>query len=132
MGSIQKCTDIDIAAALEKAVLDVDNEILAIAKMNQQGSTSCCLVIQDDGKNSCNFITANVGDSRAVLARQGNAVELTVDHKPNSLDERARIERLGGMVTWHGKRTLDGTPIEETGVYRVNRNLALSRAIGSA
>jgi hypothetical protein len=45
--------------------------------------------------------------------------------------ERARIEALGGSVDWVGEYDkVTGLPIEATGVYRVNRNLALSRSIG--
>lgn len=40
------------------------------------------------------------------------------------------VESLGGSVTWHGRRDKAGKPIENTGVYRVNRNLALSRSMG--
>jgi protein phosphatase 2C len=130
VGSIQECQESDVAGALEKAFLDVDTEVMSVPKMKQQGSTACCVVIQETSDNSCAFITSNVGDSRAVLARQGVAIELTTDHKPNSPDERGRIEGLGGRVTWHGQRKADGSPWEETGVYRVNANLALSRAIG--
>ncbi|MEW5299740.1 MAG: hypothetical protein WDW36_002724 [Sanguina aurantia] len=36
------------------------------------------------------LLVANVGDSRAVLCRAGKGVALSVDHKPNSKDERAR------------------------------------------
>lgn len=40
------------------------------------------------------------------------------------------VESLGGVVSWHGRRDKAGNPIESTGVYRVNRNLALSRSMG--
>ena len=42
--------------------------------------------------------TANVGDCRAVLCRGGAAVRLSEDHKPNSREERARVEKAGGCV----------------------------------
>ncbi len=41
---------------------------------------------------------ANAGDSRAVLGRNGSAVRLTRDHKPNLHSERERIESEGGKV----------------------------------
>lgn len=45
---------------------------------------------------------ANAGDSRAVLAlKKGDkyqAVELSVDHKPELPEERQRIEKAGGFV----------------------------------
>ncbi len=58
---------------------------------------------------------ANAGDSRAVLCRDGKAVAMSEDHKPNDPIEIARIEKAGGHVN---------------GVGRVNGNLNLSRAIG--
>lgn len=57
---------------------------------------------------------ANAGDSRCVLSREGKAVELSYDHKPDLPQERDRITRAGGYV--------------EEG--RVMGNLNLSRSIG--
>ncbi|RWS03138.1 putative protein phosphatase-like protein [Dinothrombium tinctorium] len=58
---------------------------------------------------------ANAGDSRCVLCRNGKAVDMSVDHKPEDELERQRIEKAGGEVTSDG---------------RVNGGLNLSRAIG--
>jgi protein phosphatase 1L len=80
--------------------------------------------------NQRTIIAANVGDSRAVLCRNNTAWELTRDHKPNHPMERSRIEKLGGKVVWCGDVDKEGNPIPERGIYRVNGNLALSRAIG--
>ncbi|PSS01155.1 Protein like [Actinidia chinensis var. chinensis] len=44
------------------------------------------------------LIVANAGDCRAVLCRQGKAIEMSRDHKPVSLQERKRIEASGGYV----------------------------------
>ena len=41
---------------------------------------------------------ANVGDSRAVLCREGRGVRLTYDHKADDGAEQARIEAAGGFV----------------------------------
>lgn len=41
--------------------------------------------------------TAGVGDSRAVLVRNGRAQRLTVDHRPADPDERRRVEAAGGF-----------------------------------
>ena len=58
---------------------------------------------------------ANAGDSRCVVSREGKAVDMSVDHKPEDDLERTRIEKAGGRVTADG---------------RVNGGLNLSRAIG--
>ncbi|KAI3772296.1 hypothetical protein L6452_03478 [Arctium lappa] len=76
------------------------------------GSTAVVAVVTPD-----NIIVANCGDSRAVLCRNGKAVPLSNDHKPDRPDELKRIEAAGGKVVyWDGARVC--------GV------LAMSRAIG--
>ncbi|KAH6837147.1 highly ABA-induced PP2C protein 3 [Perilla frutescens var. hirtella] len=63
------------------------------------------------------IVVANCGDSRAVLCRNGKAIPLSTDHKPDRPDELSRIQAAGGRVIyWEGARVL--------GV------LAMSRAIG--
>jgi serine/threonine protein phosphatase PrpC len=76
------------------------------------------------------IIAANIGDSRAVLCRNNTAWDLTRDHKPNDPLETERIEKQGGKVVWCGDTDKNGEPILERGIYRVNGNLALSRAVG--
>jgi len=41
---------------------------------------------------------ANAGDSRLVLAKQGQAVSLTTDHKPDDEIENTRIIKAGSFV----------------------------------
>jgi protein phosphatase 1L len=56
-------------------------------------STACtCLVVGD------RLLVANIGDSRAVICRGGEAVALSIDQTPNRTDERKRIEDAGGVV----------------------------------
>jgi protein phosphatase PTC1 len=57
---------------------------------------------------------ANVGDSRAVLIRDGLVRRLSKDHKPDEEEEKKEIERRGGIV-------LGG---------RVSGILAVSRSLG--
>jgi len=58
------------------------------------GSTAnICMIVGD------RILTVNLGDSRAVLSRNGMAIDLSVDHKPNMQIETERISRLGGFVT---------------------------------
>lgn len=76
------------------------------------GSTAVVAIVTPD-----KIIVANCGDSRAVLCRNGKAVPLSSDHKPDRPDELNRIQEAGGRVIfWDGPRVL--------GV------LAMSRAIG--
>ncbi|KAG6393490.1 hypothetical protein SASPL_147732 [Salvia splendens] len=78
------------------------------------GSTAVVAVVSPE-----KIVVSNCGDSRAVLCRNGVAIPLSVDHKPDRPDELRRIEEAGGRVIyWDGPRVL--------GV------LAMSRAIGDS
>lgn len=57
---------------------------------------------------------ANSGDSRAVLCRNGQAIAMSNDHKPENQEELDRILAAGGTV-------IEG---------RVNGNLNLCRSLG--
>ena len=47
---------------------------------------------------------ANVGDSRAIMAMNGNKfVNLTTDHKPDAAGEQKRIKENGGQVYKHNQ-----------------------------
>ncbi|XP_022684859.1 uncharacterized protein LOC101768355 isoform X1 [Setaria italica] len=133
--------------SLTRAVHDIDLTFSkeASQKHFESGSTATVVLIADG-----QIIAANVGDSKAFLCSEGHdlhrrnrkrrrkrnsidheefalanydgplyhARELTKDHHPDREDERSRVEAAGGYV------------IEWSGVYRVNGELALSRAIG--
>jgi serine/threonine protein phosphatase PrpC len=145
----------DYKTALEAALEKVDREVQRISHWSYQGSTAVVVWIHehqgaaasdaspiehDSDDSSGNetipltgqrtIIAANIGDSRAVLCRNNTAWDLTRDHKPNDPIETERIEQQGGKVVWCGDTDQDGEPILERGIYRVNGNLALSRAVG--
>ncbi|KAL8199686.1 hypothetical protein R6Q57_013254 [Mikania cordata] len=77
------------------------------------GSTAVVVLLTDE-----HIVVGNCGDSRAVLCRNREAVPLSVDHKPDREDERARIEALGGRIVFAGNEA------------RVEGVLAMTRAIG--
>ena len=79
---------------------------------NPAFNAGCTAVVVHIDSNTVTI--ANSGDSRAVLCRNGTAVDLTVDHKVTLESEIERIAAAGGMV-------LNG---------RVNGSLNLTRAIG--
>jgi len=136
----------DCAVALRIAFERVDAEVQKIRHWSYQGSTAVAVLIHESfpeessdgapptqqgaGRSKSTIISANVGDSRAVLSRRRRALDLTSDHKPNSPDEKRRVEELGGSVVWHGYTDKKGNPIEGSGVYRINGNLAVARAVG--
>uniref|UniRef100_M1A2R0 Protein phosphatase-2C n=2 Tax=Solanum TaxID=4107 RepID=M1A2R0_SOLTU len=43
-------------------------------------------------------MVANAGDCRAVLCRNGEAIDMSQDHRPNYPSERRRVEELGGFI----------------------------------
>jgi protein phosphatase 1G len=81
------------------------------------GATCCICCV-----TSNSFVVANCGDSRAVLCRNGQALPLSEDHKPNCPLERQRITKAGGTI----ERTAYGSVVQ----FRVNGGLNLSRSIG--
>lgn len=134
---------IAVRNALKSAFETIDAEVQKVSHWSFQGSTAVAIKLHKIANlEKTVLISANVGDSRAVLCRNGQAIEITKDHKPNDPDERIRIESLGGRVEWFGPVDKDGNPMDSSekrangkemglrGVYRINRNLALSRAIG--
>ncbi|ETV95104.1 hypothetical protein, variant [Aphanomyces invadans] len=115
----------EIETSLRDAFRTVDAVILERREWIAQGSTATAVLLMDDL-----IWSMNVGDSRAVLCRNGRAVNLTRDHKPNDPMERSRVEKAGGRVQWHGLRDPHGRPIVDMGAYRINSNLAVARAFG--
>ncbi|XP_004298898.1 PREDICTED: probable protein phosphatase 2C 8 [Fragaria vesca subsp. vesca] len=85
----------------------MDNEVGAAGPeiegwVNTVGSSAVVAVV---GKEE--IVVANSGDSRAVLCRDGVAVPLSRDHKPDRPDEKQRVEAAGGrVIDWKGSRVL--------------------------
>ncbi|KAJ6794519.1 putative protein phosphatase 2C 41 isoform X1 [Iris pallida] len=100
--------------AISKAYDNTDMAILShTPDLGRGGSTAVTAILI----NGTKLWVANVGDSRAVVAKGGEAIQLTVDHEPNM--ERGSIETRGGFVS-----NMPGD------VARVNGQLAVSRAFG--
>ncbi|KAJ1376502.1 PPM-type phosphatase domain [Sesbania bispinosa] len=104
----------DPAASIAKAYLSTDQAILSLSSDLGRGGSTAVTAILINGQK---LLIANVGDSRAVLSRKGQAVQVTTDHEPNT--ERGSIENKGGFVS-----NMPGD------VPRVNGQLAVSRAFG--
>jgi len=83
------------------------------------GSTANVAGIYKENNEEYWVTLANTGDSRAILSIDKNIVLETVDHKPDSPEERKRVEGAGGFVTHFMGDTA-----------RVNGVLAMSRAFG--
>lgn len=77
------------------------------------GCTAVAAVVTGSGDNR-RLYTANVGDARAVLCRNGQAVRLSYDHKGNDETEAKRVIDAGGFMAGG----------------RVNGILAVTRSLG--
>lgn len=104
----------DTKSAIVEAFKQTDANYLSEEKGQQKdaGSTASTALLVGD-----RLLVANVGDSRVVACRDGSALPLSIDHKPDRSDERQRIEDAGGFVIW-------------AGTWRVGGVLAVSRAFG--
>lgn len=99
---------LDFTKILKNCFMKVDHKFYYDPN-NNSGSTAVVVVIFKGY-----IITANTGDSRCILSRDGNVKNLSFDHKPKNLGELIRIHNDGGYVSQN----------------RVNSILALSRAFG--
>lgn len=95
---------------------EIDEESTAFIDsiIEEPGKDSGCTAVVAILKNDVLYV-ANAGDSRCVVCRDGKAIEMSFDHKPEDELEHDRIVKAGGKVTNDG---------------RVNAGLNLSRAIG--
>jgi len=86
-----------------------------------QGCTAVCCVYLPPTEDAPfgKVVCANAGDSRAVLSRDGKAIALSEDHKPDGEIEKNRILNAGGTVE-----------VMPGGDFRVCGDLNLSRAFG--
>ncbi|CAL1373321.1 unnamed protein product [Linum trigynum] len=100
--------------AITTAYHATDSDILDNAgNLGKGGSTAVTAILINCHK----LVVANVGDSRAVISKNGVAKQLSVDHEPGL--EKEEIENRGGFVT-----NFPGD------VARVDGQLAVARAFG--
>ena len=116
----------DPGYALSEAYIRVDTDLAKSVDATVSGTTAVTCLIKDQ-----HMWIANSGDSRAILVRKmpGNpgvikAIDLTIDHKPDSPHEMKRILQMGGHVTPAGA---NGSPSR---VWHNLRGLAMARSIG--
>ncbi|XP_063821855.1 probable protein phosphatase CG10417 isoform X2 [Ostrinia nubilalis] len=77
---------------------------------NDSGCTAVVALLKGN-----ELYVANAGDSRCIICREGKAIDMSIDHKPEDTPELERITKAGGKVSNDG---------------RINGGLNLSRAIG--
>jgi serine/threonine protein phosphatase PrpC len=105
---LENQTEENVGIALTEAFLAMDQEL---RERSEEASGCTAIVVM---LTPSFIVTANLGDSRAVLGSNGSTVALSFDHKPYNEEEKRRIEKAGGTVSWN----------------RVDGDLAVSRAFG--
>jgi len=131
--------DEKIKAAIKEAFMATDKEILALSerkKFELVGSTCVSAVLHGNPKlgTALRLVIANCGDSRAVLCRAGQAVAVSEDHKPTRIDEKKRIERVGGLVlqvrgAWRVATSTNPNSMSKA-ARREYQGLAMTRSLG--
>lgn len=119
--------------SIKRCMLESFNVVQSQFKPNVQNSdfsgSTCCVVLVQGHK----LVTANVGDSRAILVDKLRKVRaLTEDQKPNMPAERLRIEKMGGRV--FQSRDKNGSLTDDYRIFfsvnDVSNGLGVSRSIG--
>ncbi|KAI4333941.1 hypothetical protein L6164_018689 [Bauhinia variegata] len=100
--------------AVRRGYLTTDEKILEQAFVLGKGGSTAVTAILINGQK---LVVGNVGDSRAVICKNGKAEQLSVDHEPSK--EKRDIEKRGGFVS-----NIPGD------VPRVDGQLAVARAFG--
>lgn len=106
-------------AAIQRGLEQIEDAVLKLDELVYQGSTAVCVILHKAQNGKRTLLSANIGDSRAILCRGNQAVDMTRDHKPSDEQESKRILAMGEEIEWD--------PYGQ--VYRV-RDLSLSRAVG--
>merc|ERR1712217_35000 len=105
-------------------------------KMQLVGSTCVSALLHGNPKlgTALRLVIANLGDSRAVLCRGGQAVAVSEDHKPDRMDEKKRVERAGGLVlqvrgAWRVAASTNPNSMSKS-ARREYQGLAMTRSFG--
>jgi serine/threonine protein phosphatase PrpC len=77
------------------------------------GSTACTAIVRKEGGQNILYL-ANIGDTRAVLSKNGRAERLSVDDRCDNVEEQIRIKQQNGLIVMN----------------RVGGVLAVTRAFG--
>ena len=88
--------------------------------------TTCVMLFQIGEK----LLTANVGDSRAIIVKGKEAIPLSIDQKPNDENEMKRIIKNGGEVSQYEEDGFASGPFRVWKKGQMYPGIAMSRSIG--
>jgi len=103
----------DVNLAFEKSYYKTDQAIKDTNELSGSTAATAFIRMEDDKKM---LYTANAGDARIVLNRNGTALRMTTDHKATDPEEIKRIEERQGAVF----------------MKKVGGTLAVTRAFGDS
>lgn len=112
----------DLNTVLKQSFVDINNMMArhlfyySLDKAEMQAGTTATVCLLRDG---IDLVIGHVGDSRAILCREGYAIRLTEDHVPENHREKERVLKNGGVVSHNSQ-----------GVWQVNGRLAMTRSLG--
>lgn len=109
----------NLSEVLSNSFIDVNNLLtrhIALYDIEATSGTTATVCLL---RNNIELVVGHVGDSRAVLCREGEAIRLTEDHTPDDHQEAERVKAAGGRITDNS-----------LGVPQVNGRLAMTRSIG--
>lgn len=109
---------------LKKYIKNVFNHIQKKLDINYRnkayktGSTALIAILYKDINDRKHLYIINLGDCRSILCNKNlKSIQISEDHKPNSLTEKKRLNKIGGKVYFDGYD------------YRIE-SLSVSRAFG--
>ncbi|KAI1286792.1 Pre-rRNA-processing protein TSR1 -like protein [Halotydeus destructor] len=112
----------DLQVVLENSFIEVNNAFARFLLYNHpqhfesmSGTTATVCLL----RNSNELVVGHLGDSRALICRNGQTMRLTADHTAHNTMEKERIVKSGGTIT-----------ADSVGRMMVNRRLAMTRSIG--
>ena len=109
--------DLDLEVVLTDTLLDLDSSFSKHCSFKKTcpGTTATVVLI----RGGYELVIGHIGDSVALMCRDGQAKKLTKDHHPSDPEEKARIEAAGGEI--HS---------DNTDTLRVQGRLNMTRSIG--
>jgi len=88
----------DCRQCLNEAFLRMDEQIMHFERSGHSGCTAVIALVVQNTLGERWLYVANVGDARAVLNRNGQAVRLSYDHKASDPEEQTRIKNAGFFI----------------------------------
>lgn len=86
----------DLVSIIEETFEKIDKEVKMIDS-EQCGSTACIAIVRMESAHRVLYI-ANVGDTRALLSRNGVEERLSIDHRVSEKSEYDRVIQGGGII----------------------------------